>query len=251
MNPFRRFQALHNGEFVFRVMLLLMLACVFCDRGYAQIAGPSVSKCKIDSRAARTGFWTWRPGSRVTVYILQNNFTSEEIPNLIKPIELWDEAWQRTGSRVRITYAGITSTPLECENCLTILRFRVYNARTRHGSEVEAHGIIGTRTIKYATIAIDPKLTNSKKLAHAVAHEIGHTFGLLDCYDCKNGSTVMLKLSSVSNDLEGPTACDIAQVTHAYKEFELRPRPAPVALAQEDEGEEPVPDDSPLVVPLP
>jgi len=253
MNPFCHLQARYTGRFILGVLSLLVLMCVIERPSYAEGAASSVSNCEIGSRAARAGFWTWQPGSQVQVYILQKDFASEEIPYLTKPLELWDAVWESTGSRVRITYAGTTTVPRECENCLTIGRSRIYNVKTRHGSEIKAYGVIGTRIIKYATIAIDPKLTNSKSLTNAVAHELGHSFGLLDCYDCKGGSTVMTKFTgmSISNNVEGPTGCDIAQVRKAYKELELRERAAPVAEVQEDEGEEPVLDDTPLVVPKP
>jgi hypothetical protein len=51
------------------------------------------------------------------------------------------------------------------------------------------------------------------------------------------------------SDTAGPTPCDVAQVRKAYEALALRP--APVAVVPEDEGEEPVPDDTPLVVPEP
>jgi hypothetical protein len=57
---------------------------------------------------------------------------------------------------------------------------------------------------------------------------------------------------NVSNDMEGPTACDIAQVGAAYKELALRVRPSPQPeKLRRDEGEEPVDDDTPIVVPKP
>ena len=249
MNSIRGSSVPNVGKFAVRVSLLLLVTWSIGFCGYAQNGEVSAGDCKIGSRAARTGFWTWDSGSHVKVYILQNDFTSEEILYLTKPLQLWDAAGESTGSGVRLTYAGLTATPLECENCLTILRASVYNKKTRHGSEVKAHGIIGTRIIKYASISIDHKL-DSKTLTNAVAHEIGHSFGLLDCYDCREGSTVMLRFTGTnkSNGMEGPSRCDIAQVSKGYKELKRNLRLAPMAIVQEDEGEEPVPDDSPLVV---
>lgn len=245
-------QPLCTGRIIRRVPLLLLLTLIIGIPGHAQTDGYAVSNCKIDSRAARTGFWTWEPGSHVQVYILQDNFTSEEIPYLTKPLQLWDVVWESTGSLVRISYAGTTPAPRECDNCLTIIRSKIYNGKTRHGGEIKAYGVIGTRIIKYATITIDPKLSNTKSLTHAVAHELGHSFGLLDCYDCKAGSTVMLQFATINqSNIAGPTDCDIAQIRKAYKELKLRIRPAALASVQEDEGEEPVPDDTPLVLPQP
>ncbi len=245
----RRLSTRRIANSVRSISSLLLVTCAIAISGYAQSADAGDANCKIGSRAARTGFWTWAPGSHVKVYILQTDFTSDEIPYLTRPLQLWDAVGASTGSGVRITYAGIAATPLECYNCLTILRSSVFNGRTRHGSEVKAHGVIGTGIINYATISIDPKL-ESKTLTNAVAHEIGHSFGLLDCYDCNEGSTVMLKFSggNKSNGMEGPSGCDIAQVSKAYQQLKLRPS---LAAVKEDEGEEPVPDDSPHVLPKP
>jgi hypothetical protein len=50
------------------------------------------------------------------------------------------------------------------------------------------------------------------------------------------------------NDMEGPTGCDIAQVKAAYKELAVRVRPSPQKDEIVDEGEEPVDDDTPIVI---
>ena len=209
-----------------------------------------VADCKVGSRAVATGFWTWQPDTRVYVYVLQDNFSKEEISSLRTPIQLWDAVSEATESKVRLTYAGTTLTPVECENCLTILRGNVHNDKTRHGGEIRAFGINGTRIIHHASIVIDPRMKTSASLKSALAHELGHSFGLKDCYDCKDRSTVMIKFSglSLSNGVEGPTGCDVTQVRKAY--IELKKRYRPIAV-HEDEGEEGVLDDTPLVIPEP
>jgi hypothetical protein len=86
-----------------------------------------------------------------------------------------------------------------------------------------------------------------------VAHELGHNFGLLDCFTCKKKSTLMnqLKVMNVPNDMATPTACDIAQVREAYNELKVRVRPSPPNRNLIDDGEEPVDDDTPVVIPKP
>ena len=234
------------GQFIFTFALLVLLLGL----SRTSQAQSGVLDCKVGSRAAATGFWTWQPDVRVYVYILQNNFSKEEIGSLTTPIQLWDAVSEATGSKVRLTYAGTTLTPLECENCLTILRGNVHNEKTRHGGEIRAFGINGTRIIHHASIVIDPRMKTSASLKSAVAHELGHSFGLQDCYDCKDRSTVMIKFGgfSLSNGVEGPTGCDVAQVRKAYIELKKRYRQV---VVHEDEGEEGEPDDTPLVIPKP
>src|SRR5687768_10709919 len=105
------------------------------------LAQTRVADCKVGSRATATGFWTWQPETQVNVYVLQSDFSKEEISSLKTPIELWDAVSEATESKVSLTYAGATQTPLECENCLTIRRGNVHNEKTRHASEIRAFGI--------------------------------------------------------------------------------------------------------------
>jgi hypothetical protein len=211
----------------------------------------SVSRCSVGVNAAAFGFWTWAPKTHVRVYILQSDFKSEEIPYLLTPVRMWDAVWESTGSGVRLDYAGTTPAPVLCQNCLTIMRAPIFNRKTRHGSELEAHSKLGNQIVTHAFMLIEPTITNPKALTNAVAHELGHSFGLLDCYHCKDRSTVMNKLKRMndSNDMEGPTLCDIAQVRNAYNELRIRVGPAPAGNIEVDDGEEPIEDDTPLVRP--
>jgi hypothetical protein len=205
----------------------------------------------VGVQAAAFGFWTWAPETRVRVYILASDFKGDEIPYLLTPLRSWDAVWKSTGSGVRLDYAGTTPMQVTCKNCLTIMRAPIFDRKTRHGGEFRAKSEEGNQIVTYAAILIDPALTNPNSLTNAVAHELGHSFGLLDCYSCKDHSTVMNKLKSMkdSNDMEGPTFCDTAQVRSAYTELRIRVGPAPAANIALDDGEEPVADDTPLVLP--
>lgn len=217
---------------------------------FPQSARPS-TPCDVGVRAPGFGFWTWPSDTRVKVYILSGGFKREEIPYLLIPLGLWDAEWKSTGSGVRLDYAGITSNPRQCQNCLTIMRATVFNQKTRHGSEFQAYSEQGNQLVSYAAILIDPALTNPKALTNAVAHELGHGLGLLDCYGCMGHSTVMNKLKSlnISNEMQGPTFCDIEQVRKGYKQLRIRVGPAPIMTDTVDDGEEPIEDDTPIVVP--
>ena len=131
------------------------------------------------------------------------------------------------------------------------MRRSVFNKKTRHGSELKAFGEEGTQTIKYAAIYIDPILTDPKTLSNVIAHELGHGFGLLDCYDCAEGTTVMNKLKgmNIPNGMDGPTACDVASVKKAYLKVSARVVADSKTVKPVDDGEEPVEDDTPIVKP--
>lgn len=211
---------------------------------------PVAAPCSIGKNAPAFGFWTWGSGSTVKVYVLAAKFDESELPYLVKPMSRWNAVTTATGSRVKFDYAGLTETPRDCENCLTIMRGPVFDKVRRHATALNAYSIRGDQVLTWAHIVVDDELTNPKAITNAVAHELGHSFGLLDCYSCKAGSTVMNKFANFNkpNHMEGPTACDIAQVRAAYRELAVHVRPAQVTPEIADEGEEPVDDDTPIIV---
>ena len=233
--------------------LILLVLIVGLGVRDANTQTPTVAPCRIGQQAPAIGFWTWAANAQVKVYVVSTDFKTPEIPYLLKALENWNSASDLTGSGVKFEYAGNTPQLLSCENCLTVRRGSVFDKANRHATELKAYSARHDQIISYASITIDPKLTNPKAILDAVAHELGHNFGLLDCYTCKKKSTLMnqFKVINVPNDMAVPTACDIAQVRQAYKELKVRVRPSPPNRNLIDEGEEPVDDDTPIVIPKP
>ncbi len=225
--------------------LILLLVAV-------NVAGQTAATapCSIGKNAAAFGFWIWSSGTTVKVYVLAGEFDASDLPYLIKPVQSWNAVMTVTGSRVKFDYVGLTEVPLYCENCLTIMRGPVFDRVRRHATALNAYSARGNQILTWAHIIVDHALTNPKAITNAVAHELGHSFGLLDCYSCKTRSTVMNKFEGLNqpNDMEGPSACDIAQVGAAYRELAVHVRPAPATPEIADEGEEPVDDDTPIII---
>ncbi len=209
--------------------------------------------CRIGQQAPAIGFWTWAANAHVKVYIASADFKTKEIPYLLKAFQNWNSASESTASGVTFEYVGDAKQELSCDNCLTVMRGPVFDKAKRHATELKAFSAHRDQIINYASIIIDPRLTNPQAILDAVAHELGHNLGLLDCYTCKKKSTLMnqFKVMNVPNDMAMPTACDIAQVREAYKELKVRVRPSPPSRNLIDEGEEPVDDDTPIVIPKP
>ena len=98
-----------------------------------------------------------------------------------------------------------------------------------------------------------PKVRNPVVLTNVMAHELGHSLALLDCYKCSQKTTAMGLLNGAdqSNGMEGPSACDKAGVLAAYRELRAHVGPSPLALNLRkpvvDQGEEPEADDTPIV----
>lgn len=230
-----------------KVVVVIVIVLATWVQLWAQTKG-----CEVGVQAPPIGFWTWPTGSQVKVYVVESNFQPSEVSFLLTPLASWNAVSEVTGSRVKFEYAGATTSPRHCENCLTIERGAVYDKRHRHLTELRAFSARGDRMLSWASIVIDPALTNPKALTDAVAHELGHNFGLLDCYSCKTKTTVMNQFgpTNVANEMPGPTACDVAQVKLSYKLLTLSTSRTTLA-SKIDEGEEPVDDDTPIVVPKP
>lgn len=235
------------------IFVSLMVAMGVKDLSAQSI--PSLAPCKVGQQAPATGFWTWAPNARVQVYVRSADFDPEQLPFLLTALGNWNSASEETGSGVRFEYQGNTVRQRSCENCLTILRGRVFDKTMRHATEIKAYSARDNQIITSAAIVVDPVLTNPRALLNALVHELGHNLGLLDCYTCKRKSTVMNQFEAVnvSNDMERPTSCDIAQVRQTYKELKLLVRASPPdrKSTPADEGEEPVEDDTPVVMPTP
>lgn len=230
-----------------RTIQTLYLSLIFCLGSSLQFvsAQKTVKPCVERQTAAPIGYWMWRQDAQVSVYVRTSDFKDQEVASILKAIKLWDEASAGNGSGVRFIYVGASSSTKTDDNSLTIM----HGATTRkeHRAEIQAFSKRGGQTIDYAAITIDPSVMGADALANALAHEIGHSLGLLDCYSCKQESTAMWKLSS--SGIKAPTVCDKEQVKEAYAQLKLfvRPAPASEAGATVDEGEEPVEDDTPVI----
>ena len=209
--------------------------------------------CRVGHQAPAIGFWTWAANTHVKVYVRSADFKPEEIPYLLASLETWNGVSELTGSRVKFDYQGGTPVELSCENCLTVMRGSVFDKAQRHATEIKAYSLHHDQIINYASIIVDPVLTNRQALRDAIAHELGHNLGLLDCFTCKPKSTLMnqFKQLNVPNNVSAPTSCDIAQVRLAYQELKVRVGPSPPPRRLIDQGEEPVDDDTPIIVPKP
>ena len=241
-----------NSRLVFLIAALLALATPTTRFVSAKLER-ELTPCRIGEQAPPIGFWTWPQNTRVKVHIRAGDFSSEELPHLLAALKNWNDVSEATTSGVRFEYVGEAAQTLDCVGCLTVIRGAVFDGKRRHLTEVHVYSANHNQLITYAVIVVDPRLTDPKALTEAMAHELGHNLGLLDCYECKKKSTVMTKFREINvpNNMAQPTACDIAQVKQAYTELKVRVRPSPKFGLAEDEGEEPVDDDTPIIVPKP
>ena len=69
-----------------------------------------------------------------------------------------------------------------------------------------------------ASVMIGPAVTDLGALTSLMTHELGHSLGLADCYECKRGTTAMaaFKSDNVGNGVYEPSACDRYVVASGY-----------------------------------
>jgi len=180
--------------------------------------------CVVGSTAPPNGFWTWPPATRVNIYLREPDFSKADVAGVKLALASWDATATENGSNVHFSFQGLTHETRNARREVTIIRRAVFNGKQRHRALLEAHSMHGDRFIDYALILVDPSVQDAGLLTNVIAHEIGHSLGLLDCPQCSSGSTAMglLKAGNESNGIEGPTACDSREVTAVYRG--LKPR---------------------------
>jgi hypothetical protein len=237
--------------------LILTFTALVAVSASAQTNDTVASACDAAVKAPDYSLPEWPAQVQVKVYIVAADFKPDEIAAILTPVSNWSAVAEVTGSQVTFVYSGTAAEPQDCLNCLTIMRGRVHS-NGKHAAELQATVVQGEQTILHARIVIDPVIPNLTALTNAVAHELGHNFGLRDCFSCHGRSTVM-NLIRTSNALNGPTSCDVAQVRRVYDYLRLhaadvkkrQPLRQVAQIVAVDEGEEPVDDDTPIVVKKP
>jgi hypothetical protein len=236
------------------LVLLAIVASIFSTHSLALIttATTVAAPCVVGRTAPASGFWTWPANTQVKIYLRTPDFSEVEVAAVRVAVHNWDESARENGSNVHFVVPGLTAEMKTGAGEMTLVRGNVYTKKIRHLALLQAHSLKQDQLIDYALLIVDFGVKNPEVLTNVMAHEIGHSLGLLDCVTCKGGSSAMglLKDNGESNGIEGPTACDKAGVEVAYRELLARVGPAPLLLknAVVDEGEEPEEDDTAVVM---
>jgi hypothetical protein len=214
------------------VLIPATSAIVSTAPGYEGRTENVMGPCIVGRTAPPIGFWTWPANTRVNIYLREPDFSESDVAAVRVAVENWDASATENGSHVRFIFRGLTRQTRDAHGDMTIIRKAVYDKKRRQRAVLEAHSRQRDRFIDYALILVDPSVRNTGMLTNVVAHELGHSVGLLDCYGCNSRSTAMglLKAGDESNGIEGPTFCDSREVMAAYQG--LKPRALVVAIAE-------------------
>lgn len=213
---------------ILALAFIVIVAALSIDQSavvvYARQVESPMAPCVVGRTAPPVGFWTWPAHTLVNIYLREPDFSKSDVSAVSVAVQNWDSTATGNGSNVRFVFQGLTRETRTGQGEVTIIRQGIFDKNRRERARLEAHSVQSDKFIDYALLLVDPSVRNSGALTNVVAHELGHSLGLLDCYKCKSRSTAMglLKASDESNGIDGPTACDQREVMTAYQG--LKPR---------------------------
>lgn len=170
-------------------------------------------QCQPGKTSAGALAWRWRHGTSVRVHFEPGNFNQREIEAMSRAVENWNTALAETGAGV--VFLGNTQTEMLAPDTAAIIVTRGEPKGERVG-ELRFHSRSNGR-VRLALI-IRPVVTDLDALTSLMTHEIGHSVGLADCYECRRGTTAMsaFKGKNKGNDVYEPSACDKYVVATGY-----------------------------------
>jgi hypothetical protein len=232
---------------IFAISVMLIVVALYLNRANADVAR-TIAPCVAGHTSASTGFWKWPANSHINIYLREPDFSQDYVLAVKIAVENWNAAAVEDGSNVYFDFHGLTSDTKTAQGDLTIIRGDVYDKK-KHLAFLQAHSLLSNQLIDYALVIVDLKIKNPEVLTNVMAHELGHSLGLMDCYECSRKSTAMglLKTATEPNGIEGPTACDKVAVLAAYRELALKVRPATAGQLLVGEVAEPEADEPPVV----
>jgi hypothetical protein len=197
----------------------------------------SQTPCYTPPKLARTNGAAWPPGSIITVVINTTGFSSQDQTAIKNAFANWQNSSNSNGNNSNVTFRFESgSNPNGQINTFYIQRGSATGLGYTNIAFTGSLTTSGNRTTSAVTVipsglnfAYGPDLTS------VLAHEIGHTFGLDDCYPNCNGQSLMGVSSGCQVNSSGqptgcflgPTPCDNAAVKNYGNYSSPAPQPEP------------------------
>jgi hypothetical protein len=178
----------------------------------AAVAMPK--QCKPGKTSTEAIGWRWKPNTRVRIYYLKDNFNPAETEAFSRAVNNWNVALAEMDSSVVFIKGGERDGVAEEDASITVLR-GIPKGKDRLG-QLRFYSM--SNGVRRATMIISPVVTDLNALTSLMAHEIGHSLGLADCYECRRGTTAMsaFKDENKGNDVYAPSECDKYVVALGY-----------------------------------
>lgn len=202
------------GLLISSCLSLLLWAGPATSAGGPESAATMPKQCRPGKTSTEVFGWRWRPAARVRVYYLKGDFSGEEIAAFARAVSNWNTALREIDSQIVFVAGGERETVAEDDATITVLR-GIPKGKDRLG-QMRLYSM--SNGVRRATMIISPAVTDLDALTSLMAHELGHSMGLADCYGCKRGTTTMsaFKDENKGNDVYSPSECDKYVVAQGY-----------------------------------
>jgi hypothetical protein len=209
--------------FLYSLMLVTCLSLVLWARptvttarergGDSAVALPK--QCRPGKTSTEALGWRWKPNTHVRLYYLKSNFSRTEAQALSLAVNNWNGALREIDSSVVFTIGGERESIVEDNASITVMR-GIPKGKERLG-EIKFYSM--SNGVNRMLVTISPVVTDLNALTSLMAHEIGHSLGLADCYGCRRGTTTMaaFKDDNKGNDVYEPSECDKYVVAAGYR----------------------------------
>jgi hypothetical protein len=175
-------------------------------------ASPMPKQCQPGKTSPEAFGWRWRSNTTVRINYLKDNFSVAEAEALSRGVNNWNAALKEIDARVVFTVDG--EGVARDGAGITVMR-GMPRGKERVG-EIRFHSLSNGRV--RLMVIINPVVTDLNALTSLMTHELGHSLGLADCYECRRGTTAMaaFKSNNKGNDVYEPSACDKYVVAAGY-----------------------------------
>lgn len=171
-------------------------------------------QCQPGKTSTEAMGWRLRPGTLVRVYYLKGSFSQRETAALSRAVNNWNEALREIDSQIAFIIGGESESVAPEATSITVIR-GIPKGKERVG-EIKLQSVSQGRA--HLVVVIHPSITEPDALTSLMTHELGHSVGLADCYECERGTTAMAAFRSNNrgNDVYEPSECDRYVVASGY-----------------------------------
>lgn len=171
-------------------------------------------QCRTGKTSPEAFGWRWNPDTLVRVYYLKGSFSQTEAAALSRAVNNWNNALKEIGAGIAFAVGGERENVVREAATITVVRGEPQ--KSERLGELRFYSAAGG--VSRATLTIRPVVTDPDALTSMMTHEMGHTLGLADCYQCRRGTTAMsaFKDENKGNDVYEPSACDKYVVAAGY-----------------------------------
>jgi hypothetical protein len=183
-------------------------------RARSVFAAGMPKQCQPGKTSPEALGWRWKPGTSVRIGYLKDNFNQAEEEAFSRAINNWNYALEQTNADIVFTPVDEPEGFVKDGASITVSR-GIPRGRERVG-EIRFHSI--TNGMVRLTMIVSPVVTDLGALTSLMTHELGHSLGLADCYECRRGTTAMaaFKGKNKGNEVFEPSECDKYVVASGY-----------------------------------